>query len=87
MKRTLVVLFCGGCAFGLPNFAVAMGFMGSITLSFLTFIFPSTFYLKLHGANASCMMRCACRFVICFGVLGGIAGIISNVALAGNYTM
>jgi hypothetical protein len=64
-----------------------MGFMGSITLSFLTFIFPSTFYLKLHGANASVGMKCACGFVIGFGVLGGVAGIASNVALAGNYTL
>lgn len=85
-KRTLVVLFCGGCAFAVPSFAVAMGFMGSITLSFLTFIFPATFYLKLHGGNASVMVRFACIFVICFGVLGGTAGIASNIAIAANYT-
>jgi len=89
LKRTLIVLFCGACAFALPSFAVAMGFMGSITLSFLTFIFPATFYLKLHGAQSTLLMRVACVFVVCFGVLGGIAGIASNIAIVAgkNYTL
>ena len=87
LKRSLIVLFCGGCAFAIPSFAVAMGFMGSITLSFLTFIFPATFYLKLHGGGATVLMRAACVFVICFGVLGGVAGIASNIAIAGNFSL
>ena len=81
-QRTLVVLFCGAVSVAVPNFTLAMGFMGSLTLSFLTFIFPATFYLKLHGAGASLPMKAACSTVVLAGVLGGIAGIASNIALA-----
>ena len=76
-----------GCATAVPNFAIAMGFMGSITLSFLTFIFPAAFFLRLHGDGASVLMRIACVSVVCFGMLGGLAGVFSNVLLAGNYTL
>ena len=80
--RTSVVLFCGALAVAVPNFALAMGFMGSITLSFLTFIFPAAFYLRLHGAGGGTKMRVACYIVVFVGALGGVAGIASNIALA-----
>ena len=56
--------------------------MGSITLSFLTFIFPASFYLRLHGAAGGIEMRVACYIVVFVGILGGVAGIASNIALA-----
>ena len=80
--RTVVVLCCGAVAFSIPNFAVAMGFMGSITLSFLTFIFPATFYLKLHYDRCGALTVFWAGLVIIVGVVGGIAGVVSTAALA-----
>eukprot|EP00750_Incisomonas_marina_P012970 INCI17193.6.p1 GENE.INCI17193.6~~INCI17193.6.p1 ORF type:complete len:518 (-),score=63.53 INCI17193.6:719-2272(-) len=80
--RTLVVLGCGLVAIAIPNFALAMGFMGSLTLSFLTFIFPTSFYLRIHGREAGIGTKLACVLVAAFGVIGGVAGIYSNVLLA-----
>lgn len=62
--------------------AQAMGFMGSLTLSFLTFIFPASFYLRIHGREAGIGTKFACVLVAAFGVVGGLAGIYSNVLLA-----
>ena len=82
VQRTLVVLVCGLVAACIPDFALAMGFMGSLTLAFLTFIFPCAFYLRIHHQRSSVAVKVACVFVIVMGVLGSIAGIASNIALA-----
>jgi len=82
VMRSGVVLLCGTLAVLLPNFAVAMGFMGSITLSFLTFIFPATFYLQLKRDRIGPVTTVWAWLVIMVGVLGGIAGVASTIALA-----
>ena len=46
IQRTAVVLFCGVVAISIPDFGIAMGFVGSFTLAFLTFIFPTVFYIR-----------------------------------------
>lgn len=80
--RSGVVLLCGTLAVLLPNFAVAMGFMGSITLSFLTFIFPATFYLRLKRDQIGNPTILWAWLVVLVGVLGGIAGVASTITLA-----
>jgi vesicular inhibitory amino acid transporter len=81
VQRTCVVLVCGVVAVAVPDFTIAMGFMGSLTLALLTFIFPTVFYLKLHGAGMSSAGKAATCFVTIMGALGGAAGLASNIAL------
>ena len=57
-----------------------MGLMGSVTLSLLTFIFPATFYLRLHRPQG--LTRLACLAVVAAGAVGGLAGTASTVYLA-----
>ena len=78
--RCLVVLACGAVAVLVGNFAVVMGLMGSVTLSLLTFIFPATFYMRLHQPQG--LTRLACLAVVTAGVVGGLAGTASTVYLA-----
>jgi hypothetical protein len=82
VERTAVVVVCAAAATGIPNFALAMGFMGSVTLPLLTFVFPALFYLKLHGEGAGGGMRLACVVVILAGGLGCVGGLASNIHLA-----
>lgn len=82
VRRSCVVIFCGITAVALPSFPIAMGFMGSITLPFLTFIFPCTFYLKMFWREIS-TARAACLLAIAiFGAFGCVAGLASNTLLA-----
>ena len=80
LHRSILVCGCGAVAVLIPNFVLAMGFMGSLTLPFLTFIFPALFFLKLHRSN--CFTRLCCCVVIVVGVLGCVAGLASNIHLA-----
>ena len=74
-QRSTVVVVCGLTAASVPNFALAMGFMGSLTLALLTFIFPCTFLLKMHGPRLDRITKVCCCLVIVAGILGSIAGI------------
>ena len=78
--RSAVVLCCGAVAVIIGNFAVVMGLMGSVTLSLLTFVFPATFYLRLHKPRG--VLRKACLAVVAVGAVGGITGTASTVYLA-----
>ena len=79
-ERSVVVLCCGAVAVLVGNFAVVMGLMGSVTLSLLTFVFPATFYLRLHKPRG--VLHKACLAVVAVGAVGGIAGTASTVYLA-----
>ena len=85
LQRSLLVLVVGCAAAAVPSFTLAMGLTGSFTLAFLTFIFPALFSLKLHGARMGVVKKASCWFVVLTGVLGGLAGIASNLSLAGLY--
>ena len=58
------------------------GLMGSITLPFLTFIFPGLFYVRLHGSELSITMKLLCWFVLCLvlSVLSWVCFRISTVS-------
>ena len=77
--RSSIVVLCGSVGVGIPNFGTAMGLMGSITLPFLTFIFPGLFYIRLHGPELSVTMTFFCWFVVVFGVVGAVLGLFSNI--------
>jgi hypothetical protein len=82
LHRSVVVLCIGVASVLIPNFALAMGFMASITLAFLTFIFPTLFVIKIHGENMGTMMKVAAYFTMGMGVVGGICGLIANANMA-----
>ena len=88
IQRTLVVLFCGLVAASLPSFSLAMGFMGSLTLPFLTFIFPALFYFKLHvngEDNSSSLLKIVLIIVVVVGFLCLVSGLVSNAAIASGW--
>eukprot|EP00940_MAST-03C_sp_MAST-3C-sp2_P001592 g1592.t1 len=82
LDRSLVVLMCGIVATAVPNFAIAMGFMGSVTLPFLTFIFPACFFMKLHWPHLSNVQIFSLFAIVCIGCFGCIAGLVSNTLLS-----
>ena len=84
LQRSAIVLVCGVAAVALPNFGVAMGLAGSLMLSFLTFIFPSIFFVRLHRPNLSRRTVACCYAVACVGVLGCVSGLASNINILVN---
>ena len=81
LMRSATVILCGVLACAIPNFAVVMGFMGSLTLSLLTFIFPSVFYMRLYRAQLGRAATAGLSFIACMGVVGGLTGIWSTIEL------
>uniref|UniRef100_A0A183SLM7 Aa_trans domain-containing protein n=1 Tax=Schistocephalus solidus TaxID=70667 RepID=A0A183SLM7_SCHSO len=63
-----------------PNFAIIMGLVGSLTGSLLCFIFPCLFSLKLFWKEISWCGRFARILILIFGVVGGVIGIIYSAA-------
>jgi vesicular inhibitory amino acid transporter len=57
LERAAVVLCCGGLAAAIPHFALVMGVIGSIAGTFLTFIGPVVFFLRLHGDTTPPFIR------------------------------
>jgi vesicular inhibitory amino acid transporter len=84
LQRSGIVLVCGAAALALPNFGVAMGLAGSLMLSFLTFIFPAVFFLRLHRPNLSAPTVACCYAVACVGALGCVSGLASNISILVN---
>jgi len=76
--RSGVVLGCGAVGLLLPSFDLAMGIMGSLTLPFLTFIFPAMFYRKLHGGK-QLGGSIAAVIVVTVGAMGLVTGLASNI--------
>jgi len=79
LVRSAIVIACGAVAVGIPDFGTAMGLMGSITLPFLTFIFPGLFFVRLHGTELALSFRFLCYFVVVFGAFGAVLGLFSNI--------
>lgn len=75
LLRTLLVFFTVVLTLGIPDFGVMMGFFGSFSNAFVTFILPSSFYLKLFGRSLS-RLSIVVNFLI--AVLGFIAMGIST---------
>ena len=63
ISQTALVIFCGCVAVAVPDFGLAMGFVGSFTLAFLTCIFPSIFYVRLGRDGSARWDRDGCDWV------------------------
>ena len=58
----------------IPHFTILMGFIGSFTGCFLSFIWPCIFHLKLRRHTMSYMVMMYDIFIICLGVIFGLLG-------------
>ena len=82
LHRTLIVLCIGAVSALVPNFGLAMGFMASLTLAFLTFIFPTLFLITIHGKDLGIATKCAAYLTMFMGGVGGVCGLIAKANLA-----
>ena len=58
----------------IPHFTILMGFIGSFTGTFLSFIWPCIFHLKLHRHDMSWYIMLYDMFIIFCGVFVGLTG-------------
>ena len=57
-----------------PHFTILMGFIGSFTGCFLSFIWPCIFHLKLRRHTMSWMVMMYDIFIIFLGIIFGLLG-------------
>ena len=58
----------------IPHFTLLMGFIGSFTGCFLSFIWPCIFHLKLRRHTMSWMVMMYDIFIIVLGIIFGLLG-------------
>jgi vesicular inhibitory amino acid transporter len=72
--RVLVVVVTIIFAIVIPHFTILMGFIGSFTGCFLSFIWPTIFHLKLRRHSMSWMVMMYDIFIIFLGISFGLLG-------------
>ena len=72
--RVLMVVITILFAVVIPHFTILMGFIGSFTGCFLSFIWPCIFHLKLHRHDMSWYIMMYDMFIIFCGVFVGMLG-------------
>jgi len=72
--RSLLVISTAGLAIVIPCFGLFASLCGAFSNSFISFIFPPLFYLKLFGRTTPMLKKLACGFVFLVGVVGMVVG-------------
>lgn len=72
--RVIVVVITILFAVVIPHFTILMGFIGSFTGCFLSFIWPSFFHLKMRRQVMSWPVMCYDMVIIFLGVFFGLLG-------------
>ena len=72
--RVLMVVLTIMFAVVIPHFTILMGFIGSFTGTFLSFIWPCIFHLKLHRHDMSWYIMLYDMFIIFVGMFVGLTG-------------
>lgn len=72
--RVVVVVVTIVFAVVIPHFTILMGFIGSFTGCFLSFIWPSIFHLMLKRQTMNKLVMAYDIFIICLGVFFGCLG-------------
>lgn len=72
--RVLVVVVTIIFAVVIPHFTILMGFIGSFTGCFLSFIWPAIFHLKLRRHTMSWMVMMYDIFIVFLGLMFGMVG-------------
>jgi hypothetical protein len=78
-ERSCILLLCGGLASVVGDFALLMGVVGSLTSTFLTYVFPCSFWLLLHGRRAGPAKCAAVCAIAAVGAAGGAWSLVSSV--------
>ncbi|KAK9510873.1 hypothetical protein O3M35_005561 [Rhynocoris fuscipes] len=76
--RVALVLATVLMAISIPHFAILMGFIGSLTGTMLSFIWPCYFHLKLKGDQLAWTTVAYDCFIIFLGFLFGIIGVYDS---------
>ncbi|CAG0906566.1 unnamed protein product, partial [Cyprideis torosa] len=76
--RLGLVFFTVMVAVVIPHFALLMGFIGSITGTMLSFIWPTYFHLKLKGDELDLATKAYDSLIIFLGFLFGTVGVYSS---------
>jgi amino acid permease len=70
---------CAGIGMAIPFFDDIMALLGAALMSFLVFVFPPLFRLKLSHSSMGIPHKVFCILVIVFGVLVAVVGTIEAV--------
>ncbi|GFO11588.1 proton-coupled amino acid transporter 1 [Plakobranchus ocellatus] len=73
--RGLVVLLTGMVVIVIPNFADLMALVGATCCTFLAFVMPGLFHMKLFQGDLSQRQKLFDWTLICLGILGTILGL------------
>lgn len=76
VERSAAVCLCGGCAAVLPHFALLVSIFGALSGTFLTFVFPSVMYIKIHGSRIGRVEKLGVSLLALFGLIGGTFGLV-----------
>ena len=77
--KALLVLFCMALAIVIPDFEGVFGLVGSLPVSFTSFVLPGAFHLKLYGGQLTTRRKLVDVGMIAFGLLGAVFGSIASV--------
>lgn len=99
LYRTGVVLFLLFISESLPNFGAILDLIGGSTITFLTFVFPPFFYMRLSDMSSSNLSweqrklptyeRVFCWFTIVLGLAGGSCATynaVNNIISSSDFT-
>lgn len=80
--RTILVFSTLGIAIAVPHFGLLMGIFGSLFGVCITLVFPCLFHLQLKWNKLRWYSRVLEMFIVLFGVVAGILGLIySSIAI------
>lgn len=82
VTRTILIFSTLGIAIAVPHFGLLMGIFGSLFGVCITLVFPCLFHLQLKWNKLRWYTRVLEMFIVLFGVVAGILGLIySSIAI------
>lgn len=77
--RIILVSLTTIAAVSIPHFALLLGFIGSLTGTMLSFVWPCLFHMQLRWDELNVYTRVWEIFIICIGIFFGITGMYSSL--------
>ena len=82
LMRTAYVALTGYLAISIPKIGIFMNFIGSLTCTSITFVFPVLIYEKAFEGEINLRDKIINKVIIIVGLIGGsIASVLSLIAL------
>eukprot|EP01118_Nematostelium_gracile_P007956 TRINITY_DN2610_c0_g1_i1.p2 TRINITY_DN2610_c0_g1~~TRINITY_DN2610_c0_g1_i1.p2 ORF type:complete len:125 (+),score=25.44 TRINITY_DN2610_c0_g1_i1:52-426(+) len=80
--RLVVIVLTGVAAVAVPLFGLFAALVGTFSNSFIAFIYPPVFYLKLFNTSTSVLNKVLCGIVFVFGLIGmGVGSTITVIKI------